>query len=311
MNADCRSFQRLLELTLSGLDTRPLSELTWHEHLLACADCRRVLEAEEALEMLLASLPQPRLPSELAARVVNRLRKALSQERLDVLLELDATDPAPANLAAGLLTKLAAARGFSETSRGSASLRSTANEASAPRTAEVLDARLPAEILDARLDVLLDRARDVAVPDGLADRVLAGLRFSRRTARTSGISPWLYAVAAALVLALGVAWTMRTHRVERAPQVAAGIERGVDGSASHEQSSSGNSQRDAQPEPELLAALDVLEQWDLLLHDDVDVLLSTLEPSEVDALDESTDDPVPSSDPLPPPTSEPQPKSKG
>jgi hypothetical protein len=39
------------------------------------------------------------------------------------------------------------------------------------------------------------------------------------------------------------------------------------------------------PDPQMLAALDVLEEWDLLMQDDVDVLLSTLGPADLALLD--------------------------
>ncbi|MFN0243330.1 MAG: hypothetical protein ACKVWV_10605 [Planctomycetota bacterium] len=292
MNADCRSFQRLLESALSGRTPRPLSELAWHEHLLGCADCRRVLEGEEALDMLLATLPEPKLPRELAARVVKRLRHALAQEGLDVLLELDAVDPVPAGLASDVLSKLAAARGFTETPDASATLSLVAAAGSTPRTAEARDTRL---------EELLDRARDVAVPDALAERVLAGLRFSRR--RRVHVPRFLYAAAAVLVIALGVAWQWRARRMaSEAPPPVADARGDVRGENAPFTSV------DSQPEPELLAALDVLEQWDLLLHDDVDVLLSTLEPSEIDALEAAADEPL---SPAPPAQSEPPPKTKG
>lgn len=298
MNADCRSFQRLLESALSGRTPRPLSELAWHEHLLGCAECRRVLEAEEALDMLLATLPEPKLPRELAARVVNRLRHALAQEGLDVLLELDAADPVPAGLASGVLSKLAAARGFVETSGSVPTLSHVAVEGSTPRTAEALDARL---------EELLDRARDVAVPDALAERVLVGLRFSRR--RRVHVPRFLYAAAAVLVVALGVAWKWRARRmVSEAPPIVVDVRGENAPSTRAGGASAGSPEREPQPEPELLAALDVLEQWDLLLHDDVDVLLSTLEPSEIDALEAAAEEPLA---PAPPAQSEPPPKTKG
>lgn len=300
MNADCRSFQRLLESALSGHAPRPLSELSWHEHLLGCADCRRVLEAEEALDMLLATLPEPKLPRELAVRVVNRLRHALAQEGLDALLELDAADPVPVGLASDVLTKLAAARGFVETSGTAPTLSHTAATGSTPRTAEALDARL---------EELLDRARDVAVPDALADRVLAGLRFSRR--RRVHVPRFVYAAAAVVVIALGVAWKWRARRMAiESPPPVVDVRGGVRGENAPSTRGLGTSapSMEPQPEPELLAALDVLEQWDLLLHDDVDVLLSTLEPSEIDAFEEAAEEPLA---PAPPAKSEPPPKTKG
>ncbi|MBI5361608.1 MAG: hypothetical protein HZA53_00425, partial [Planctomycetes bacterium] len=39
------------------------------------------------------------------------------------------------------------------------------------------------------------------------------------------------------------------------------------------------------PDANVLAALDVLEQWELLMKDDVDVLLSTFAPADASLLD--------------------------
>ena len=85
----CIEFRCLLEEALSGRADPPrLTELGWHEHLLGCGDCRGLLEAEEALELLLASLPDPKLPPDLRRRVLLRLR-AGRQEPLESLLDLD------------------------------------------------------------------------------------------------------------------------------------------------------------------------------------------------------------------------------
>ncbi len=75
MNLDCREFRnRLAALLDRAPDPARLTELSWQEHLLACDACRALLVEEEALEALLASLPEPQLPPELAARVIARLR---------------------------------------------------------------------------------------------------------------------------------------------------------------------------------------------------------------------------------------------
>jgi len=102
MNTDCRSFRRTLERTLESAPApEQLSSLSWNEHLLGCGDCRALLEAEEALETLLATLPQPHLPPQLARRVLARLRRGAErrEDELDRLLELDADARAPEGLA--------------------------------------------------------------------------------------------------------------------------------------------------------------------------------------------------------------------
>ncbi len=232
MRSDCKDFRAALEAELLG---RPSQEklvgLSWHAHLLSCGDCRDLLEKEEALEALLASLPEPRLPEALARRVLVRLRADRAVEiRLDSLLDLDRRlvpdrgDPAraPEGLAADILARLAPERA-----------------AQVARTA------------DARLEALLELDREIEVPDGLSSRLLRRLDVHRR-APVSSLSSrlrrsWLYAAAAG--------------RGELAVQ------------------------GERPPDPQMLAALDVLEQWDLLMQDDVDVLLSTMGPADEALLD--------------------------
>jgi len=149
---DCRSFRRRLEHALEGArGSVELTSLAWHEHLLGCGDCRALLESEEALEILLASLPEPRLPPQLARRVLARLRAVedLRESALDRLLELDPAARAPGGLAGRVLAGLERER----------------------------------EAADARLDALLERARAVEVPARLAQRVLAHLAEERVLAR--------------------------------------------------------------------------------------------------------------------------------
>ena len=60
---DCREFRAALLKALEGLPVpRELTVLSWHQHLLSCGPCRALLEREEALEELLATLPEPKLP---------------------------------------------------------------------------------------------------------------------------------------------------------------------------------------------------------------------------------------------------------
>lgn len=235
MSRECHGFRSALEAELLGRPSQErLAGLSWHAHLLSCGDCRELLEREEALEMLLASLPQPRLPRELAQRVLVRLREDRKSEfGLDRLLELDADIRAPRGLAAGVLAGLALERSA-----------------------------------DPRLDALLDLDREVDVPPGLAARVLAGLARERRTAPRVRRA-WLYAAAAGLLLVfVGRMIWLRTR-----PGPGATNEPVVRVDPATE------------PDPKMLATLDVLEEWDLLMQDDVDVLLSTLGPADVAMLD--------------------------
>lgn len=225
MSADCREFRSALEAELLGRPSQQkLVGLSWHAHLLSCGECRGLLEKEEALEALLASLPEPRLPEALARRVLVRLQEERAVEvRLDRLLDLD-LEPAPERLAADILARLAPER---------------ASHA-------------------ARLDALLDLAREIEVPAGLSVRVLRGLEPHRRAPAVRASSrrgrPWMYAAAAGVLVAGLVLY--RTSRRTEPP-----------------------------PDPKMLAAIDVLEQWDLLMQDDVDVLLSTLGPADEALLD--------------------------
>jgi len=238
VSSECTGFRTALEAKLLGRPSQErLSGLAWHEHLLSCGNCRDLLEREEALEILLASLPEPRLPSALAQRVLVRLREDRAAEtRLERLLDLDADLRAPRGLAAGVLAGLARERFASASDRA-----------------------------EARLDEILELDREIDVPPGLAERVLAGL------ARKRGRAPvrrraWLYAIAAGLLLAfLGRLYWIRARPEPRAPSEP----------VVHELA----------PDPEMLAALDVLEEWDLLMQDDVDVLLSTLGPADLALLE--------------------------
>jgi hypothetical protein len=229
MKSDCAAFRAALEAELAGRPSQEkLAWLAWHEHLLACAECRELLEKEEALEALLATLPDPKLPDALLRRVLARLRKERAEEtRLEGLLDvLEEEIRPPAGLAAGILARVAAERGD-------------------------------------RLDALLDLDRSIEAPEGLAARVLARLGRERRRPRAL---PWLYAAAAGLALLLFGRFLWTRTRLETGPpkELLA---------------------QEAPPDPELLASLDVVEQWDLLMQDDVDVLLSTLGPADEALLD--------------------------
>ena len=62
LDRNCIAFRRELERALRGAPARTAvgegtAELGWHHHLLSCVACRDLLAAEQALEVLLASLP--------------------------------------------------------------------------------------------------------------------------------------------------------------------------------------------------------------------------------------------------------------
>lgn len=211
-DAECSAFRRDLESALApGASGVPAAErapradrvqLGWHEHLLACPACRAFLAAEQALDALLATLPRPRLPGDLARRVLARLGGAREQERLDDLLDLLPSPVPPDDLAARTLRRLAPER--PEWPKGPRRLRL--------------------------------------------------LRGGRRAWR----------IAAAVLVAAG-AWWLVPRELEgpeepRARGAAAPVAAHVD--------------------DELLEALDVLENWELLTSDDLDVVLA-----ELDAVD--------------------------
>jgi hypothetical protein len=218
LERSCARFRASLERALGG---RPAANeglgLAWHEHLLACAGCRTLLEAEEALEALLATLPAPRLPARLSERVLARLAAASAQDRerdLDRLLELDRSSGAPAGLARDVLARLA-------------------------------------------LERLLDALPAPRPPAGLSERVLAALAPARRAParRRRARRLALFAAAAALVLALARLGSLGRATDPTPSRLAVG-----------------------EVEPELLATLDVLENWELLMADDLDLLLASLDP---------------------------------
>lgn len=149
MSTSCMEFRQQLEALLGGRpDPERLTVLGWHEHLLACGACREILEQEEALELLLASLPDPQLPPDLSRRLLRRLRQAESEAS-------DAKDGALESLLA--MDEVAIPTGLADRVREG-----------------VAQARR-----EDRLDALLERALSVEVPQDLGQRVLAGLERER------------------------------------------------------------------------------------------------------------------------------------
>jgi len=193
---DCHAFrERLLEALEGKPRPAEIRTLSWHEHLLACGDCRGLLEREEALEVLLATLPQPKLPPELVKRLVLRLGPRWDEPQrgvsLDTLLELDAHgETAPRGLADRTRAGVARERALEE---------------------------------------ILDRWPEPQAPAGLSARVLAGLSEARgqrspRPRLSSRLSR--YAAAAALLLGLlSAPWWMDRAGSPQAPQAGdAGLE---------------------------------------------------------------------------------------
>jgi hypothetical protein len=317
----CREFRERLAVALrarTGGASSPeaatphLSSLSWHEHLLACGDCRRLLAAEEALEILLASLPEPRLPRALARRVLARLESSRTAAQglptgelqtaqreaaaLDALLELTGVEPAPPDLARNVLAGLSARRAAHA-------------EAST----------------DLRLDRLIDRLPAPEVPAGLSRTVLAALAGRRRALpreprvrfdlqpTAPAARPWLRRLAgsavAASLIGAGLWWALSgsgSEPTESGAPVAA-----VPGTSSANGDAAASSDRNSnEPSPsrgsvpgsqellapprasedEVLAQLDLLESWDLLSEGDVDVLLSSLDPVDEYLLEWSSDE---------------------
>lgn len=247
MTSGCRDFREHLESALRGAAPK-LGELGWHEHLLACAACRELLEAEEALEALLDSLPAPKLPPALAERVLACLVHARG-DALDRLLDI--ADPARA--VPGLSTRVLA--------------------------------RLDGERREAALDRLLAHLPEPIAPADLAAHTLRALRADRVR---PGRRPRLVALAAAaLVLVAAVLWVRRLRSPEPiAPQPRPMVVKDTGTPAATETE-------------EFLASLELLENWDLLQGDDLDLMLSGVSPEDEVLLDMLQD--LEASDPAPAP----------
>lgn len=238
---DCRAFRLQLELALEGR-ARPqeLGPLGWHEHLLGCADCRELLRREEALEELLAALPEPRLSIERRVALLARLRADSNGESaLDHLLESDREPAAPAGLAQRVL----------------------------------------AGVQDARLDVLLDFDRDIDLPSGLAARVLDGLE-AERAPKTRFVLDrrWAWPAAAAAAAAIFFAWPRgeepaRPDFVE-GPQPIAPVDGAPEPEGERRVEVAADEPLSAAAEDDLLAVLDLLEEDVLWTEESLDLELS-------------------------------------
>jgi hypothetical protein len=200
----CQGFRRELVSVLAGRP-RPLElrHLSWHEHLLGCTICRDLLEREEALELLLATLPEPRLSPDLTRRVVRRLEAEVVSEGfgLDSLLDLHGAC-VPAGLAGRVRASLA----------GERELDRVLDQWSEPQAPAGLAARISeglGETLvsnnELALDALLDMNTAPSAPAGLSQEILNKLEGDRvrKVPRLRLLSRMpRFAAAAALLLAL-------------------------------------------------------------------------------------------------------------
>lgn len=331
MNA-CREFRsRLADLIAGHAPHASLGRLAWHEHLLGCNACRDLLQSEEALEILLSSLPEPHFPPELARRLLAVLEPARADAALDSLLDRSLDAPVPSHLARNTLDKLAAARRAANDEHQRSLVASQSSSLDAPDAREVA------------LDRLLGSVPVPAVPAALAQRVLARLSVVRasthvalplRTAETArrasapslsatsskthvstassraathGASPSyrrLVLAAAVLVAALGVGafvWS----RFETAREGELDPKRGqmVDSTPIAPSSLlplepvAPMLSIDEPPE-DLLASLDLLESWELLVDEslEVELVLEGYEVLLVDSVNDSGADGTPAND---------------
>jgi len=275
----CDEFRARLAALLSTPGDGPAgpewSALTWHEHLHGCGECRDLLEAEEALEVLLETLPEPRLPRALCDRVLQRLavarRSSSGELELDRLLGL-AEVALPGDLADTVLQGLSRPRRVEREERA--------------------------------LDRLLDRLPETETPEGLAGRVLAGLAARRgetiglagrvggegggeRSLRPMGSAPrnpwrspaFRWAVAAGLLLSSAVVLWRASGSGESSEPGRIDLARGPEARTQppvDEVVASAEA-----PPDELLASLDLLESWEFLTGEDVDEVLASM-----DTLDE-------------------------
>ena len=221
----CTDFRELLERALCE-PAAELQPLSWHEHLNACPECRRVLEEEEALEYLLASLPAPQLPEALIERVLARLRGEHETGGLDTLLDLDHLDE-PAGLPDRVLSELELDR-----------LLARVPEIEPPAG---LGAGVLAEL---GIDRLLAQVPEIELPAGLSARVLAALE-SERHEKIAPIYTLrrLAPLAATLLALLGFLALRGGDETDPAP------EDGLAGGPAQEQ-----------PSDEMLALMDILSE---------------------------------------------------
>ena len=267
---DCREFRAALWRSLEGLPIpEKLTVLSWHEHLLSCADCRELLEREEALEQLLATLPDPKLPPELTRRLMVRLKATTDvATELEALLDL-AEAGAPKGLADRVRVRV----------RSELALDALLERDSQLVVPEGLAQGVLAGIhtrAERELDGLLELESEIRVPVGLSARILSRLESARPELAEAGHA-WgsvralrVYAAAAGLTFAVVsfAAWRMNQGDAAE-PFERTGTE-----------IAAANTGSDEEPDPQLLADFDLIEEVlrldDLgpLMDDDLDLALS-------------------------------------
>lgn len=249
----CEDCRRELARCLEGHpQTERLVELAIDRHVLTCSECRDLLEREHALELLLSSLPDPHLPSDLTTRLIARLRASLEAtnargaDDLDRILDRMDEPLVPAGLAAGVLADVAFAR---EAPAGARAEGAPSGE-------------------DERLDRVLEELPQPVVPGDLSRRLLGALERDRRPVVPRLLTLQRVAAVAAVLLGIVGIWWLDSDsavsRTDRAGTEFAGVGAPVNPG-----------------DEELLSYLDVLENWEFLVDDDLEVLLSS-----VDSVDE-------------------------
>ena len=321
MNSQCKNFRRRLGAALAGglrgedSTLESVRPLAWHEHLFGCHECRELLEAEEVLEQLLASLPTPAIPTELVERVLERLDCERVDANLDSLLAEADGVAIPSGLAARILGGL-------QGEREAASNTDDLDELLAKLPEPVAPAGLNAKVLGAveaertlQLDALLDMIPAPEVPAGLGQEILDAMDAERDLGTGApilrpsfGALRYVGAIAATMVVAFG-AWRLTTD-AEPVQDPNTRRDNMVKVRSDQEQPGpSGDSNRVAPdrmdavasvdtlpvneievateialPDPSVLASLDVLEDWELLMSGDVDLLLGSLDEADAELL---------------------------
>jgi hypothetical protein len=302
----CRDLFESEETLEALLATLPEPNLTPEIKRRVLVALARSKTADRALDHLLDRGSDVEVPAGFAQDVLARLAPlrsaelkqsdavdAASESRLDALLERAATLEIPAGLARRTLEALQRERSTHAPQLSSfAAQKPHSFEAESKRAAT---ATSPIE--EGRLDALLARAGDVAVPEDLTAHTLSRLAPARRALARSRLkivrSTWVYAAAAVLVAALLV-WAMwPKHTGPSVPPLASQsstdpsqrVGTSVDGSKDDGQRTARNlPQADDHvaraPDPKMLEAFDVLENWELLTRNDVDVILSTVQPAD-------------------------------
>ncbi|MFT6041003.1 MAG: hypothetical protein ACI9C2_001169 [Gammaproteobacteria bacterium] len=330
MSSHCQDFRRRLRDALEGglrgerSSIESVRPLAWHEHLFTCPECRDLLEAEEALEQVLASMPLPAVPKELAHRILERLSVERTAPELvgthgdlDSLLAKADQVEIPNDLPELVLQNLREAR----LAAGKDGLELLLDALPEPLIPSGLSSRVQRAVeaeRTANLDALLNLIPAPEVPEGLALGILNTLEAERSAGtHARAVAPILRprfgavryaaAIAATLVVAFG-AWRLTSDGGPSNPQetgrdgfVKVQPEPVIDSSdarlsprmveevAGLENSQDANSEIETLlavtlPDANVLASLDVLEDWELLMSDDIDLLLGSLDEADAELL---------------------------